>query len=131
MSTTGMYADLQKRAAGTSKTLHLPTKSDSSLSQKTLIFIYNLIYQHIVSKANAVWRYPVQISTRSTPPKYLRFYLIPSRLQLGQQLKRGHRDFCSHIFLFTTDTALTAYFLPIYRTSSQFNRRKNGITVDT
>ena len=50
MSTSGKYVDLQKRAAGTSKTRFLPAKLHSSLSQKILIFIYNLIYQHILSQ---------------------------------------------------------------------------------
>ena len=131
MSTTGKYVDLQKRAAGTSKTRYLPAKLHSSLSQEILIFIYSLIYQHIVSKSNAVWRYPVQISTGFPPPKCLRFSLIPSRRRLGQQLKRGRRHYRSHLFLFTSDTALTAYFLTNYRTSSQINRTKNSITVDT
>jgi len=110
---------------------YLSAKLRSSLSQKIQIFIYNLIYQRTVSKSNAVWRYPVQTSTGSPPPSSLRFSLTPSRRWLGKQLKRGHRHFCSHFFLFTTDTDLTAYFLAAYRTSSQFNRTKNSSTVDT
>lgn len=125
---------IQNSASAASKSRYLPAKLQSSLSQKILIFIYNLIYQHIVSKSNAVWRYPVQISSGSPPPKCLRFSLSPSRRRLGQQLKRGHRHFCSHLFLFTTDTALTAFtacFVTIHPTSSQINRTKNSITVDT
>jgi len=83
MSTSGMYADLQERAAGTSTTLYLPAKLHSSLSQKILIFLC------VLDRASSWY------SNKGRPTRWhLLYYLL---LNMFQTLIRPSSGACEYL----------------------------------